>query len=131
MDDLFDAFATNEKLEVEGRWVDYGDMSFLIARAGNKQYARLFTKLYDKNRAALQSKGDAAEAVAEKLLIDTMSKTVLLDWKNVKFQKAELPYSEENAKKMLAMTQFRLWVLKQSEDAEAYKAVQAQEDEKN
>ena len=40
--DLFAEYAVDEALSQEGVWVHYaGDVSFLIARAGNKNYRKV------------------------------------------------------------------------------------------
>lgn len=132
--DIYSHFGTDEKLEIEGRWVEFDDKtSFKIARANNKAFARLFTREYERNRIALTSKGENAEKAAEKLMIDTMAKTILVDWKGpVKLQGEDLSvYSEDNAKLVLAHKEFRKWVQAQADDFEAYKAVQADEEAKN
>ncbi len=62
--DLDKEFATDEKLEVEGRWVPYDDKtSFKIARSGNKHYSRLFSRLVNQHKIQLGQKGDTAEAL--------------------------------------------------------------------
>ena len=56
--DLFKTFATDEQLEIEGRWVPFNaDTSFKIARAYNKQFSRMFQREFKANRLALEAKG--------------------------------------------------------------------------
>jgi hypothetical protein len=132
--DLFKAFATDDKLEVEGRWVSFDpETKFKIARANNKFYSRLLSRLYNKHKVLLESKGDAAEAKSDEILIEVMAKTVLLDWSGpVMINGKDLStYSLDNAKKALAIKDFRRWVSAQSEDFDSFKAVQEAEDEKN
>jgi hypothetical protein len=132
--DIFDAFASDEKLEIEGRWVDYAPgIRFKIARASNKHFSRLFTREYAKNRMVLEAKGEAAEAKSDELMAKVFAKTILVDWEGpIKFQKKDYSvYSVEKAEEMLRVKDFRRWVASQSEDFDAYKAVQEAEDAKN
>lgn len=133
MVDLFNDFATDETREVEGVWFEYaGDVSFLIARAGNKAYARTFLKLYDQSRRILATKGQAADEKAEEITINSLAKSILLNWKgDLKYKGEALPYSEMNARKILAHLDFRKWVVERSEDMAKFKVVQDEEDEKN
>lgn len=131
--DMFADFAINTVKEQDGVWVMYrGDVEFLIARNGNRKYRKLFTNAVEKNKRALDSKGDAAEAKAEELLIDVMAKTILLNWRgSLAIQGTVTEYSEAAAKKLLAMPMFREWVNDQANDIAAYKAVQENEDAGN
>lgn len=132
--DLFTEFATNENLEVEGRWVPLNkETSFKIARYGNKNFSRLFSRLYGKNKMVIDGKGEAAEAKADEVMVEVLAKTILVDWKGpVKIQGVDLgEYSVEGAKKALALKEFRNWVRTQADDFEAYKAAQEEEDAKN
>ena len=133
MVDLFNDFATNAVTEIEGTWHDYsGDVSFLIARAGNKAYARAFLKAYEASRRVLETKGPTAEAKAEEVTVKTLAKAILLGWRgDLKYKGEPLPYSLENAEKILAHVDFRKWVVERSEDMSKYKIVQDEEDAKN
>lgn len=132
--DLFKAFATDEKLEIEGRWVPFNaDTSFKIARAYNKQFSRMFQREFKSNRLALEAKGDAAEALADDIMCNVMAKTILLDWKGPLSISGEdlSKYSQENAVKALKLKEFRAWVNQHADDAAAFKIHQDEEDEKN
>jgi len=133
MADIFEAFATDEKLEAEGRWVDFTeDTSFKIARAPNKAYSRLLSKLYGKSKMILESKGDAAEAKSDTIMIEVLAKTVLLDWRGtVKLKGEILKYSEENAKKLLAIKDFRRYISDQAADFDSFKVANEVEEKKS
>jgi ssDNA-specific exonuclease RecJ len=126
MTDFFKQFASDEKMEIEGRWVDHDtETSFLVARSGNKHFNRLFSKLYQKNKVVLESKGDAAEAKSDEIMVETFAKTILLGWKGkVEFNGHDLPYSVENAKKLLALKDFRRVIASYADDFDSFKAVQ-------
>jgi len=132
--DIFKTFATDAKLEIEGRWIEFdGETSFKIARAYNKNHSRLFQKEYKLNKVLLESKTPAAEEKLEKIYIECMAKAVLVDWKgSVELNGEDLgKYSVENAIKILKLKDFREWVEEQAKDLANYKACQDSEDEKN
>jgi hypothetical protein len=131
--DIFSTFAVDEKAEQDGRWVEYGSgVSFLVARAGNAKYNRLLASMYKRNKVALESKGEAAEALNESLMGEVMAKTILLGWKgHVAIKGEKLDYSTENAKRLLAIKDFRRYISSVSEDFESFKAEQEAEDAKN
>jgi len=132
--DIFTEFATDEKLEVEGRWVPYDDKtSFKIARANNPQFLKVFNDTQRKNRHALRAKGPAADELSKRLLIDILATTILVDWKGPVAIKGEDlgPYSVDAAKKALASKGFRVWVAEQSEDESGYKLDESEEAVKN
>lgn len=132
--DLFSTFATDEKLEIEGRWVPFdGETSFKVARSYNKHFSRLFQRLYNANKVAIQAKGEQAETLADNVMCETMAKTILLDWKGpVKIKGEDLgAYSVASAQKALKLKGFREWVQAQADDVAAYKAEQDSEDAKN
>lgn len=131
--DIFTDLALNQDTEISGVWVPYrGDVEFLIARSNNRKFRKLFTHQYKKNQRLVDSNTDAGEAKGDELLIDVLAQSVLLGWKGKLAIQGELvQYSVSNAKRLLAIPLFREWVSKQADDIEAYKAVQAEEDQKN
>lgn len=131
--DLFADFAVNEALSQDGVWVPYtGDVEFLIARAGNKNYRKVAQALYKKNERMLDSRTDAANEKLTEIVVESMAKGILLNWRgNVQFQGQDLPYSLDNARKLLAHERFRDWVDAQAKDEAQFAAVQADENEKN
>lgn len=135
--DFFDAYAVNEDLENNGAEHTIGGVKFLVARAGNTAYGELLQKLYKKNRAALEVKGDKeakkkADALSDSIMIEVMAATILKGWEGeVKLNGDSLTYSVENAKKLLALKEFRREIGRLSEDFSFYKAKQDAEDEKN
>lgn len=132
--DFYKAFATDTELETSGRWVQFdGKTSFKIAREGNAKFSAAFQAEYQKNRAALSTKDDSSEAVAETLMVRVMAKTILVDWSGpVVFNGEDLgAYSREGAEKLLALKEFRAWVSQQAGDMASYKKFRDAEDEKN
>ena len=133
--DLFAAFATDTKAEEVGISTTVpgaGDTEFLVARAGNSEYTRKLQRLVKQNRTLLDSKGKQAEAKSDEILIDVMATTILLGWKGtINYRGEALAYSLENAKKLLALKEFRAAVSKVADDFETFRAVKEEEDSKN
>ncbi len=133
--DLFAAFATDTTKEVEGTETELpgcGDVKFIVAREGNPNYAKMLQKLVKQNRAVLDSKGDAAQAKSDEILISVMAETILLGWNRpIKFGAEMLDYTKPNAKKLLALKEFRRVVMEAAGSLETFKAVKDEEDTKN
>ncbi len=133
--DLFDSFATDEKAEQEGVLMPLpgcGDTQFLIAAANNKNYNRMFEKLYKRNKILLDSKGDAADAKAKEILVEVACKTLLLGWQGEpSIQGVATPYSEAAALKLLSNNRFYGLVMAAAKDEDAFLAKKKEEDEKN
>lgn len=133
--DLFAAFATDLQYEEQGIYTQIpgaGDTEFLVARAGNKTYTRLIQKLVKQNKAVLDSRGDAADAKSEEILVNVMAESILLGWKGtILFGGKPAEYSKEVAKKLLGMKDFRAAVTKVSEDMETFKQVRDEDAAKN
>lgn len=127
--DIFSEFA----VEDDGVWVPYkGDVEFLIARANNPKYRRRLSYFYEKNKRLLDGKGEAAEAKSNEIMATVMGETILLGWKGRVMLKGEvLPYTKDNAVKLLSVQLFRDWVSNQSNDQYAYKVVKDDEDKEN
>lgn len=132
--DLFAAFATNTEAEKEGTLTqlpDCGDTMFRIARIGNGSYKRLLSSLYKKNRAVLDSKGEAAEAKSNEILAEVYSKTILLGWEGTVMAGGPKTYSQELAKKLLLLPDFREKVEQVASDFATFKASKDEEDAGN
>lgn len=129
--DIFAQYATNETREVQGAWVEHGDAKFLIGRAGNSKYIKLFAAEIEKNQQLLDKKDDAADALSEKIMMKVMVETVLLGWENVSFKGKPLTYSKANAELLLGVKDFRRLVTKWSDDINNYKVKEEEAQAKN
>ena len=126
--DLFSQFATDENLENNGAWHEIGGgAELLVARGGNRRYAKLLTKLVEQNKRILDGNDEVADAKSDEIMVQVLAETILLDWKKVSFKGKALTYSVENAKKVLGMREFRKLVAKLADDQEAYKLQEEKE----
>lgn len=120
--DIFANFATNTKSEEEGVWVTLGGTSkILVARAGNKKYGRMLNAQVEKNQAALDLKTDEADELSDSIMVDVFANSILLGWENLSYQGEPLDYSVDNAKKLLAIKDFRVLVANHSKNIENYR----------
>lgn len=109
--DVFAMFATDPDKEVNGAWVKQpGNCELLVARQGNRAYSRLIAKKYEEYREVLESDTPEAEVKDEQIIVEVMAETILLGWKNLVYKGQVLPYSKENARKVLSHRDFRLHV---------------------
>lgn len=119
--DIIAAFATDEKLETEGKWFPLSKTAkVLVARSGNDKFVELLRKKMKEAQLDLTS-GEEAEALAEEILIDVMSKTVLLGWEGITEAGKTVAYSHDKAREYLAVKEFRRKVSALSENFEAYR----------
>lgn len=121
--DIFAKFATDESLETNGTWRDLGGGTrVLVARSGNRAYARMLAKLYEQHRAVLDAADDVADRKSDQIMAEVVAKTILLGWESVLYKGKHLEYSVENATMLLAHKDFRRTIMNLAEDQEAYLA---------
>jgi hypothetical protein len=126
--DIFANFATDEALETEGKWFNLSKTARVkVARSGNPNYVKKLRKKLDENRIDLESQGDEANDLAEKVMVDVMASTILLDWEDIQFQGKNMEYSPLNARLLLQVKDFRRKITGFSESFEAFKVKQEEE----
>lgn len=126
--DIFAQFATDETLEENGTWFPIGGGArLLVARSGNRKYAKLLTKEVERNKKALDLNDDAADKLSEEIMIAVLAETILLGWEGVSFKGEEIEYSVANAKKLLAVKDFRKAVAQFADDVSAFKFKETEE----
>ncbi len=119
--DIFNTFATDENAELKGSWQKIGQGDFLIARANNRNYIKALQSKFAANQAALDAGDEAAEKLSDSIMVDLIAETILLGWGEVTYQGALLPYSLENAKKVLTHKDFRAEVMKLANSIDGYR----------
>jgi hypothetical protein len=107
---LYKLFKTNENLETDGIWIEYGTTAagkairIKVARAGghNSRFAKALEKATRPHRKALQV-GSLDNATADRLFREVFADTVVLGWENVEGPDGqELPFSRENVLKLFS-----------------------------
>ena len=127
MADVKKLFGTDSEKEQEGVWHEMGEgLEMRIARIGNPKYQKRFQALSKPHRRAIR-RGTLADEVAEKLMVQCLSETIVLDWKGLEEDGVEIPYSVENAVRLLMdYPELRNYVNDIANELEGY---QAEEDE--
>lgn len=121
MADIFALFNTDAQAEVEGRWHKLADSELLIARMNNDKYLRELADLYEQHKDVIESGSEEGKKRDEEVTLQLTARTILLGWKNVSHQGAELPYSEENAIMLLKLKDFRNYVQNVARDIENFR----------
>lgn len=121
--DIFSQFATDETLEMNGRWIQLDANSRIrVARENNDNYQKAFREKWNANEAALQV-GDAhADEIARGIFLDVLAETILVGWEGLTYKGKAIKYSVENAKKLLAHKDFRKLVETSAADFAGYRA---------
>lgn len=126
-------FKTDKVKETEGVWfdIDADGAQVLVARAGNRKYAKKLEKITKPHRHALRSR-NMSDDLGDKLLAEAMAGTILLDWKKLEFDGVSLIFSEEKAKELLqTLPDFRRIIDDFSNDINSFKEMDDEEDLKN
>lgn len=123
--DLFKRYATNEKLEVEGVRHQIGpddEDYILVARMGNDRFTEVFARINTELSPQVESEdAEVSKHATTQVMVRTMAESILVGWgKTMTYQDKPLPYSVENAAKVLAHKDFREMVFGLSRNAEHY-----------
>lgn len=136
--DLYRAYATDPKLEQEGKEFDFGGGLFLtLARSGNDTYARMLNKQYEAHKHTLDLKDTpeqikAGKDLSHKIMAKVMAGSVLLGWRGpAEYNGEVLPYSQTNAEKFLLIKDFQAEVARRSDDFKNYRFEVEEADAKN
>ena len=101
MADVKKLFGTDTKKEQEGVWYDIAEgLRMKIARIGNPNYQKRFQAISKPYRRSIR-RGTLSDDIAEKLLVQCLSETIVLDWEGVEDGGMEIPYSKDAAVDLL------------------------------
>jgi len=99
--DLRQSRIDSEK-EVHGVWVDLDDKTkLLIARWNNPAHAKFLKRAMEPYRKRARF-GQLDDGLAEKITREGLAKYILLDWKGLKDNGKDVPYSQEKALEYLS-----------------------------
>lgn len=133
--DIFDNFATDEKLEVVGVWHNLdvaGTSRIKVARMDNPRYQQAMQNLYAQKAKELQAESDGARAepgsVTRQVMAQGLAESILLDWEGISYKGKVLKYSKENAVMVLAHKDFLELVLRLANDITNFQ-LQLEEDQ--
>lgn len=135
---------TNDEKERDGIWANFADTptgylwwlpgeptpvgedvpvgKVRVARAGNSRAREYRAKALRPYKRIIRQLGELPEAVAEKVLNETLAHTILVDWADIRADGEEVEFSPETALEVLQSNEdFRALVLDISSTAQAYR----------
>lgn len=130
--DIFKKYATDATLEKEGVWVDIGEGARVrVARSDNPNFVKCLQSKAKPYRVQSRNR-TLSDEVANKVLIETMAETILLDWDGIQKDGKTLPYSKENAVLLLTdLKDFRRIITELADESETFRKQEMEESEKN
>lgn len=136
--DIFENFATNEKLETVGVWHNLdvaGKSRIRVARMDNPKYqaamSALFAEYAKELDAEPEDKRSEPGSLTRKVMAKGMAQAILIDWEEVSYRGKMLKYSKENAEKVLEHKDFLELILRLSNDITKYQIELEDEQTKN
>jgi len=121
---LWQRFATNEDIEENGVWVNFGDGIRVKVRRLKSRKSQEVRKELDKPFTNEIRRGSLDTKTAEDLLVKQIASGVIADWEGVDDEDgAPLPYTGANAYRVLkALPEFRDEIFAVSVSSENFKA---------
>lgn len=122
-------FQTSKSAEEEGIWVDVdgNGTKVKVARINNARYKKYFQKITKPYKRQIRN-GTLAEELAEKLLVDALANTILLDWKGFTKDGEDFLYSVDNARSFLQESaDFRDFVSDAANEMENFRGEELEE----
>lgn len=108
----------------EGVWIAYeGGIEFKIARANTPGYRDAIKQMHRQYKHQIEA-GTMDEKLSERLLGDLMAEHILVDWKGLKNNGQDFPYSVNAAKSFLKDERYheiREWIMVQAQNIENYR----------
>jgi hypothetical protein len=122
-------FQTSKSAEEDGIWVDVdgNGTKVKVARINNARYKKYFQKITKPYKRQIRN-GTLAEELAEKLLVDALANTILLDWKGFTKDGEDFLYSVDNARSFLQESaDFRDFVSDAANEMENFRGEELEE----
>ena len=131
-------FATNEKFEEEGTWVEVNALYGLKIKV-RRMRAEAATKAYEKmvreelGEGKLRTPKDINETQQQNLLKKHLAHNILVDWENLRDTETgeDIPYSPEVAEELMEIKDFRDFVLQAANERETFRDKADEEAEGN
>lgn len=121
-------YAIDLKKEVEGVWFPLSMISGVevkVARDGNPNYKKAMRRLMKPYAKSIHRGKDLAPEVEERIQIELLIETILLDWKGMPGENGkDVPYSKDLAKMLLndpELKEFRDEINELSKEFDAFK----------
>lgn len=130
--DLKKEYATDKVAEKEGIWKDFGNgCKIKIARIGNPNYKKTFQKLTKPHAKSIR-RGSLSDEVADALLIEAMSKDIVIGWTGMYEGIDKVEYSHAECIRILTeYPDLRDQINEYANEMETFKVEEDEELEKN
>jgi len=130
--DFAQHYRTDKNAEKDGQWVEWAEGTKLkIARLGNSAYQNRFQALMKPHRH-LRDRGLLPDEIQSEILNACIAETILVDWEGVEYEGSVLPYSTENAHKLISeFKDFREDVLTIAGEYSTFRAAELEDSSKN
>jgi len=130
--DLSAEFTRDSTAEVEGVWENIGgDAEILVAAWENPRYMQALRSIPRALRRRLEA-GRVSPEEDRALMCKIVAETILLGWKNIQFEGEDLPYSKENAEKvLLKLPRFYSLVIELAQEESRFLASEKEKTVKN
>lgn len=122
-------YAYDKELAESGKRIDLGDGAFiLLAMWGNRKFQSMFAKLSSQYAAGKRANLIPPETRAD-IILECVAKTVILDWGGIYDGDEEVPYSPENAQRILGKYErFFADICDMAQDIQVFKVASQDED---
>ena len=130
--DIKKEYGTNKKLESTGVWIDLGEGAKIkVARNGNPEYTKMIEKLSRPYKKQIR-RGTINGETFDKIIRKATAEHILVDWKGITEDKVEVPYSTEEAYRLLTeYGDFREVVAENALDFQNFQDDEIEEEEGN
>lgn len=120
--DIFEMYATDEVIEVEGKEIPLGDGATMhVARANNDRYLARIIEETEKHKEALNAGTPAAQELDKQLTLMIQAETILVHIKGLSFKGKALKDTPKDREKLLGIKDFRRRVLAEANKIENYR----------
>lgn len=124
-------FLTDSALENNGVWRNCGDGRILVASTSSESYKKVFRRLLIPHETSINL-GVADEKVLHGLETEAIAEALLLNWEGFTENGVELPYSRENAQRILkSVPRFREHVIREASSIENFRRKKEEVEIKN
>lgn len=122
------ALETDKTRENEGVWTTLPNgVRLKVGRSGSERWKEEYAKIHREGTRGYRQ-GKVPDELLEKVVMEAMARTILLGWENIEDDDGQpIPYSLENARKLLAVREIRDDVTALSQENELFRAVQIED----
>jgi hypothetical protein len=121
-------FATDERLEEDGTWLDVNDfygLKIKIRRLRSDAVLKAFEKIVRETygEGKLRKPGDLTSDQSNEILRRQLAEAVLIDWEGLRDAETgdDIPYSKETSYQLMGIKDFREFVYQAANERETFR----------